>query len=186
MIGVVLLQKSEGGGLVSSTSGFMTGRGTANVLTRTTALLGGGVFRHQPRFVMAGRPRAASRPRIINTGGAPVQPGSAGEVRADRAARARAAAGFSNQLAAYRAARPRRPRRRRAGRKCRSRNRHRRRIGIRTRRQRDNGPQPQLPGRHEDCRLQLIDITAIFTACRGRRRAADIPENRSSNRPSAR
>jgi preprotein translocase subunit SecG len=44
MIGVVLLQKSEGGGLVSSSSGFMTGRGTANVLTRTTALLAAGFF----------------------------------------------------------------------------------------------------------------------------------------------
>src|SRR4029077_2359980 len=36
LIGVVLLQKSEGGGLVSSTSGFMTGRGTANVSKSTT------------------------------------------------------------------------------------------------------------------------------------------------------
>ena len=44
MIGVVLLQKSEGGGLVSSTGGFMTGRGTANVLTRTTAMLAVGFF----------------------------------------------------------------------------------------------------------------------------------------------
>lgn len=44
LIGVVLLQKSEGGGLVSSTSGFMTGRGTANVLTRATALLAAGFF----------------------------------------------------------------------------------------------------------------------------------------------
>jgi len=44
LIGVVLLQKSEGGGLVSSTSGFLTGRGTANVLTRTTALLAAGFF----------------------------------------------------------------------------------------------------------------------------------------------
>jgi preprotein translocase subunit SecG len=44
MIGVILLQKSEGGGLVSSTTGFMTGRGTANVLTRTTALLAVGFF----------------------------------------------------------------------------------------------------------------------------------------------
>src|ERR1700721_3760535 len=44
MIGGVLLQKSEGGGLVSSTSGFMTGRGTANVLTRTTAFLAAGFF----------------------------------------------------------------------------------------------------------------------------------------------
>lgn len=44
LIGVVLLQKSEGGGLVSSSSGFLTGRGTANVLTRTTALLAAGFF----------------------------------------------------------------------------------------------------------------------------------------------
>ena len=44
LIGVVMLQKSEGGGLISSTSGFMTGRGTANVLTRTTALLAAGFF----------------------------------------------------------------------------------------------------------------------------------------------
>jgi preprotein translocase subunit SecG len=44
LIGVVLLQKSEGGGLISSTSGFMTGRSTANVLTRTTAFLAAGFF----------------------------------------------------------------------------------------------------------------------------------------------
>jgi preprotein translocase subunit SecG len=40
MIGVVLLQKSEGGGLgIGSTGGFMSSRGTANVLTRATAIL---------------------------------------------------------------------------------------------------------------------------------------------------
>jgi preprotein translocase subunit SecG len=40
MIGVVLLQKSEGGGLgIGSTGGFLSSRGTANVLTRTTAAL---------------------------------------------------------------------------------------------------------------------------------------------------
>jgi preprotein translocase subunit SecG len=44
LIGVVLLQKSEGGGLVSSTSGFLSSRGTANVLSRTTALLAAGFF----------------------------------------------------------------------------------------------------------------------------------------------
>jgi preprotein translocase subunit SecG len=39
MIGVVLLQRSEGGGLgIGSTGGFLTSRGTANVLTRTTAI----------------------------------------------------------------------------------------------------------------------------------------------------
>ena len=45
LIGVVLLQRSEGGGLgVGSPSGFMTGRGTANLLTRTTAFLAIGFF----------------------------------------------------------------------------------------------------------------------------------------------
>ncbi len=43
MIGVVLIQRSEGGGLgIGSTQGmgsFMSGRGTANLLTRTTAIL---------------------------------------------------------------------------------------------------------------------------------------------------
>ena len=41
MIGVVLLQKSEGGGLGmgGTGGGFLSSRGTANVLTRTTAIL---------------------------------------------------------------------------------------------------------------------------------------------------
>src|SRR5215467_2533603 len=41
MIGVILLQKSEGGGLGmggGGMSGFMTGRSTANLLTRVTAI----------------------------------------------------------------------------------------------------------------------------------------------------
>ncbi len=52
MIGVVLLQKSEGGGLgigggggggggAGGMGGFLTGRGTANFLTRATAVLAG-------------------------------------------------------------------------------------------------------------------------------------------------
>ena len=44
MIGVVLIQRSEGGGLgIGSSQGmgaFMSGRGTANLLTRSTAILG--------------------------------------------------------------------------------------------------------------------------------------------------
>jgi preprotein translocase subunit SecG len=40
MIGLVLMQKSEGGGLgIGSTGGFLSSRGTANVLTRMTAFL---------------------------------------------------------------------------------------------------------------------------------------------------
>jgi preprotein translocase subunit SecG len=45
LIGVVLLQKSEGGGLgIGGGGGFMTSRGTANVLTRATAILAGLFF----------------------------------------------------------------------------------------------------------------------------------------------
>ena len=51
LIGVVLLQRSEGGGLGiggggggggGGMGGFLTGRGTANLLTRTTAILAAG------------------------------------------------------------------------------------------------------------------------------------------------
>ena len=48
LIGVVLIQRSEGGGLGVGTSqgmgSFMSGRGTANLLTRTTAILGTAFF----------------------------------------------------------------------------------------------------------------------------------------------
>ncbi len=45
MVGIVLLQRSEGGGLgIGSTGGFLSSRGTANVLTRTTAILAAGFF----------------------------------------------------------------------------------------------------------------------------------------------
>ena len=43
LVGVILMQRSEGGGLGvgGSSSGFMTARGAADFLTRTTAILGG-------------------------------------------------------------------------------------------------------------------------------------------------
>jgi preprotein translocase subunit SecG len=47
LIGVVLLQRSEGGGLGIGSGGgggFMSSRGTANVLTRATAVLAGLFF----------------------------------------------------------------------------------------------------------------------------------------------
>jgi preprotein translocase subunit SecG len=45
MIGFVLLQKSEGGGFAAgSNAGFLSSRGSANVLTRTTAYLAGAFF----------------------------------------------------------------------------------------------------------------------------------------------
>jgi preprotein translocase subunit SecG len=72
LIGVVMLQKSEGGGLVSSTSGFLTGRGTANVLTRTTALLAAGFFLTSLALSwLAGLDRKPTS--IINPGGGAIQ-----------------------------------------------------------------------------------------------------------------
>jgi preprotein translocase subunit SecG len=74
MIGVVLLQKSEGGGLGmggGGGGGFLSSRGTANVLTRTTAILALGFFiTSLVLSVLAGFDR---KPRSIiqNTGPAP-------------------------------------------------------------------------------------------------------------------
>jgi preprotein translocase subunit SecG len=75
LIGVVLLQKSEGGGLISSTSGFLSSRGTANVLSRTTALLAAGFFvtslvlswwasfqRHPASIINTGAPASQEAP----------------------------------------------------------------------------------------------------------------------------
>ncbi|QKC96862.1 preprotein translocase subunit SecG [Mesorhizobium sp. NZP2298] len=45
LVGVVLLQRSEGGGLgIGGGSGFMTARGAANALTRATAILAAAFF----------------------------------------------------------------------------------------------------------------------------------------------
>src|SRR6476469_2726762 len=67
LIGVVLLQKSEGGGLgIGSTGGFLTSRGTANVLTRATAILAALFFLTSLGLsIMAGMGRKPQS--IINT-----------------------------------------------------------------------------------------------------------------------
>jgi preprotein translocase subunit SecG len=73
MICLVLLQKSEGGGLGmgSSGGGFLTSRGTANVLTRATAFLAVAFFVTSLTLSwIASFERKPSS--ILNTGGAPV------------------------------------------------------------------------------------------------------------------
>ncbi|MCZ8374394.1 MAG: preprotein translocase subunit SecG [Beijerinckiaceae bacterium] len=65
LCGVVLLQRSEGGGLGmgSSPSAFMSGRGQANLLTRITAILGTAFFiTSMALAVMAARGRAPASP----------------------------------------------------------------------------------------------------------------------------
>src|SRR2546430_4645232 len=68
MIGVVLLQKSEGGGLgIGSTGGFLSSRGAANVLTPPTASVAAPFFVTRPVLsVLAGWDRQP-RSSIPNT-----------------------------------------------------------------------------------------------------------------------
>ncbi|MBR1120734.1 preprotein translocase subunit SecG [Bradyrhizobium lablabi] len=89
LIGAVLLQKSEGGGLgMGGGAGFMSSRGTANLLTRTTAILAAGFFitslflswlasyDRKPTSIMGGAPASQSAP----AGGSPIQAPTSGGV----------------------------------------------------------------------------------------------------------
>jgi preprotein translocase subunit SecG len=91
LIGAVLLQKSEGGGLgMGGGAGFMSSRGTANLLTRTTAILAVGFFatslllswlagfNRQPTSIIGTQaPTSQSQPA---GGGTPVTPPTSGGV----------------------------------------------------------------------------------------------------------
>jgi preprotein translocase subunit SecG len=78
LIGVVLLQRSEGGGLGiggGGGGGFMSSRGTANVLTRATAILAGLFFATSLILsILAGFSRT---PTSIIQGGGQTTPGGA-------------------------------------------------------------------------------------------------------------
>jgi preprotein translocase subunit SecG len=80
MIGLVLLQRSEGGGLgIGGGGGFMTNRGTANVLTRATATLAAVFF--VTSLILSLLAGIERKPRSIlqNTGTlAPTAPGAPG------------------------------------------------------------------------------------------------------------
>jgi preprotein translocase subunit SecG len=78
MIGFVLLQKSEGGGFAAgSTAGFLSSRGTANVLTRTTAYLAAAFFGTSLLLsILAGMHRNPGT--ILQGGGAPSAPTAPG------------------------------------------------------------------------------------------------------------
>src|SRR5215472_12873584 len=89
LIGAVLLQKSEGGGLgMGGGAGFMSSRGTANLLTRTTAVLAAGFFLtslvmswlasldRKPTSIIGSQPASQSQP----VGATPVAPPTSGGV----------------------------------------------------------------------------------------------------------
>ena len=120
MIGVVLLQKSEGGGLgIGSTGGFLSSRGTSNVLTRTTAILAATFFATSLVLsILAGWDRKPQS--IIQNTGAPAQ-------QTPGAPLGQGAAGCSIRCASRSS--HRRRRRRPPDRRCRSRNE----VGVRGR-----------------------------------------------------
>ena len=77
MVGLVLIQKSEGGGLGmggGSGGGFMSNRGTANVLTRATGILAALFFATSLFLsILASFDR---KPRSILEGSTPAAPGA--------------------------------------------------------------------------------------------------------------
>ena len=90
LVATVLLQKSEGGGLgVGGGTGFMSSRGTANLLTRTTAVLavlffGTSLFLswyasydRKPSSILGSQPASQSQPAGPAT---PVSPPTSGGI----------------------------------------------------------------------------------------------------------
>jgi preprotein translocase subunit SecG len=90
LIATVLLQKSEGGGLgMGGGGGFMSSRGTANLLSRTTAILAVGFFLtslllswlasydRKPSSIITGDPASQSQPAGPAT---PISPPSGGGI----------------------------------------------------------------------------------------------------------
>ena len=67
LVSVILMQRSEGGGLGvgGSSSGFMTARGAADFLTRSTAILGGLFVLLS--ILLAAVAGATSKPTTIDT-----------------------------------------------------------------------------------------------------------------------
>ena len=75
LVGVILLQKSEGGALGiggGGMSGFMTGRSTANLLSRATAILAA-LFMSMSVLLVVLRNRERAPPSIVEQG-APAVP----------------------------------------------------------------------------------------------------------------
>lgn len=99
LVGVVLLQRSEGGGLgIGGGSGFMTARGAANALTRTTAILAAAFFAtslalsilarysERPADVLDKVEQGAPSGGVLDQlGGQPAKPADAAQPAADAA-----------------------------------------------------------------------------------------------------
>jgi len=75
LIGVVLIQRSEGGGLGIGTSqgmgSFMSGRGTANLLTRATAILATAFMALSLTLALMNRGTMGTSRSLLDTPGSP-------------------------------------------------------------------------------------------------------------------
>jgi preprotein translocase subunit SecG len=93
LIATVLLQKSEGGGLgMGGGAGFMSSRGTANLLTRATAILAFGFFAtsfflnwyasydRKPSSILDAAPVSQSQPAAPAGAAAPIAPPTSGGI----------------------------------------------------------------------------------------------------------
>ena len=84
LVGTVLLQRSEGGGLGmgggggGGVSGFLTGRGQANALTRATAILAAAFFTTSILLSVLAGVNRAPRSILDRAGPAAGQPGAPG------------------------------------------------------------------------------------------------------------
>ncbi len=78
LIGVVLIQRSEGGGLGIGTSqgmgSFMSGRGTANLLTRATAILATAFMALSLTLALLNRGTMGTSRSLLDTPGGAVAP----------------------------------------------------------------------------------------------------------------
>jgi preprotein translocase subunit SecG len=61
LVGLVLMQRSEGGVLGTGGGGFMSGRGQTNFLTRTTAYLAAGFFATSIALTLIANQKPSSR-----------------------------------------------------------------------------------------------------------------------------
>ncbi|MFN3623266.1 MAG: preprotein translocase subunit SecG [Hyphomicrobium sp.] len=81
LVGVVLLQRSEGGALGiggGGGGGFLTGRGTANLLTRTTAALAAAFFATSILLTLVAQHSAPARSIFDGAPGGATAPAPAG------------------------------------------------------------------------------------------------------------
>lgn len=109
LVGVVLIQRSEGGGLGlggGGVQGFMTGRGQTNALTRATAILATLFF--LTSLILAVLASSNRQPRSILDGARPAS-GTTAPTAPTAPAPGAAAAAFSTNCAACRAMRRPRP-----------------------------------------------------------------------------